>query len=626
MEKKIAEQIMKHKELYYLGVPEISDREYDLLEEQLRKINPNNPVLSFVGHQKISNKIKHDQKMLSLDKTYKKEELIKWSDGKEIISMEKIDGSSCSLIYEQGMIKIAKTRGDGTYGENISSKVLLIESIPKKIKTLTRVEIRGEIYCSKKNFSILKRELEENGEEIPSSQRNIVAGILGRKDKIRYAKYLSFYAFDILSENRSYKKEIEKIKLLIKYNFEVPPYKTITEKKDLELDLEISEKRLQETKEYLIDGIVYTYNDLELHDKLGYTAHHPRYRIAYKIAGESKAAMIEEIKWNISRFGVLTPVAVIEPTELSQAIISNVSLHNFALVKKNKIKKRDIIEVIRSGEVIPKYLKTITSSDEPIEIPRNCPNCHTQLTNDEVRLTCPNTECSERVLQEIVYFVQTIGIEDLSEKRINELIRHGLVEKIPDLFKITKDELMELDKVKEKLATKLIKNIQQVKKIDLDLFIASLGVIGGGKNTVAKIITAGHKTLEQLQSLSIEQLMEIDGFAEKSATDFCQSLKAKKRLIEDLMKQGIKINQIEQATGNRFPFSVCITGKLSRPRKVIADEVIKNGGKVMSSVTSKTDYLITNEVSASSKYKKAIELNKRIISEEELFKILTDEK
>jgi DNA ligase (NAD+) len=303
--------ILHHKELYYRGKAEISDEAYDKLEDELKNIDKENPVLKLVGHMQVDNnlKIAHQKKMLSLDKTYDEKALIKWIGKEDVISVLKIDGSSCSLIYKDGHLAMAKTRGDGSFGENITKKAMFIPDIPKAIPNQEEIEVRGEIYCTEMNFFQISKEMEKIGLEKPSSQRNIVAGLLGRKENIHLASYLSFKAFDLISDEK-YKKEHEKLDQLQLNGFVMPEYEIHKNKKDVE-------KKIQEAKEfmvkgdYLIDGLVFVYDDLKLHAELGETSHHPRYKIAFKFAGDTKTTTINSIEWGVSRNGVLTPVAFV---------------------------------------------------------------------------------------------------------------------------------------------------------------------------------------------------------------------------------------------------------------------------------------------------------------------------
>jgi DNA ligase (NAD+) len=619
--KQLEKDILKHKILYYKGESEISDEDYDDLEEALKKLDPKNKVLLNVGAPVVNNKIKHDEKMISLSKTYKIEELIKWKETNDLISTFKIDGSSCSLVYVDGELIIGKTRGDGSFGENITSKVVLLPSVLKKIKTnYSKCEIRGEVFCTDENFLILTQKMEELELDKPTSKRNIVAGLLGRKESIDLCKYLNFQAFELISDELDLKLESEKFKKLDNFGFDIPEYIIHRDENSIENTLKEAQDFML-SGNYLIDGIVFTFNILQMHEELGSTSHHPRFKMAFKFQGTSKVASIKSITWQVSRNGILTPVAEIEPIELSGAMISRVTLHNYGLVEANKLKEKDKIEIVRSGEVIPKFLSIKESSKEEFVTPSICPSCEGSLEKSYIRLICNNKKCPDKVLEEFTYFVSKIGIDDLSRKRLQEMIRVDLVKSIPELFELTEEKLLTLDKVKEKMASKIMRNINSVKEVDLLKFICSMGINGGAQSKCEKIIHSGFHKLDDFLNISVESLMAIEGFAEKSSSDFYSSLNSKKELISALIDHGFKVKEIEKRVDSKISgMRFCITGSLTRKRSEIQKAIKDNSGIVISSVSKNTDYLVTNDInSSSSKFKKALELNIPIISEDSLF-------
>lgn len=617
--------ILHHKECYYKGKPEISDERYDKLEDELKKLDPGNPVLQLVGFKQAeaTTKVEHQKKMLSLDKTYDESDLKKWIGKEDVISVFKIDGSSCSLIYEDGHLTLAKTRGDGQFGENITKKAVYIPDLPKHIGLEKNVEIRGEVYCIEEKFFHLSEEMKELKLEVPTSQRNIVAGLLGRKENIQLARFLSFKAFDVLGGPK-FKKEHEKLEYLKKLGFNTPDYTVHRAGKDL--DLRISEaKDFMGTGDYLIDGLVFVYDDLKTHEELGETSHHPRYKMAFKFQGDTKVAKINEIEWGVSRNGILTPVALIEPTELSGAVITRVTLHNFGMVKSYELKSNDKIEIIRSGEVIPKFLSVVEHSKGQFTYPQTCPSCLSPVQINDIWLYCSNELCPAKLKEEILNYVHKAGIEDISDKRLEEMLSKGLIEHIPDLYRLKEEDFLLLDKVKEKLAHKMFSNIQKTKEQALAQFISAIGVEGVSINKSEKIIANGFNTLEKFLSLSLDKLVAIEGFAEKSSGDILNSLEKKKPLIKELVSVGVNVKADEISTGEG-PLSglkFCITGELSSPRPEIEKKIKQNGGVMVSSVSKNTSYLVTNETeSSSSKFVKANSLGIPIISEEKLIKMM----
>jgi DNA ligase (NAD+) len=354
---------------------------------------------------------------------------------------------------------------------------------------------------------------------------------------------------------------------------------------------------------------------------MGSTSHHPRFKMAFKFQGVSKITKIDSIAWQVSRNGILTPIAEVTPVELSGAMISRVTLHNYGVMAQNKLKAGDEIEIIRSGEVIPKFLSVKKDSGNEYEIPKTCPSCDTKVKEVEIRLLCPNLACPARVKESILNYIQKIGIDDLSSKRLDELIRVGLVKTISDIYKIKKEELLELDKVKDKLATKLISSIEKSKEVDLVTFLSSLGISGGAYNKCEKVVLAGHDSLEKIRALTTEKLVDIEGFAEKSAEDFLTSLLEKINLIDELESLGFSFKEAVIQDGPFNKKKVCITGSLSRKRSEIEKDLREIGAIVVSSVSKNTHYLLTNDKTpSSSKFKKAIELEIPVISEEEFYK------
>jgi DNA ligase (NAD+) len=624
--KDLEKKILYHRELYYRGEPEISDAEFDQLEEKLKKLSPHHPVLMAVGAAPTGQKIKHAQKMLSLEKTYVREDLMKWIEERDVLATFKVDGSSCSLVYVDGKLSQAKTRGDGEFGEDILEKAIYIDSIPKVLSEKINCEIRGEIFCFNDSFKNLHHQMVEEKLNPPNSQRNIVAGILGRKEKHYLAKYLDFFAFELFTKDIAFKEEEEKFNKFKKWGFLLPQHIVSKKEKDIFKFLDEAQEFMNEG-DYLVDGAVISYNDSKLHIELGETAHHPRYKIAFKIQGEAKTTKIEDIEWNVSRNGICTPVAIVEKVQLSQAMVTRVTLHNWGVLNENNLKVGDSIEIVRSGEVIPKFLRVVNSVKGKFSYPQNCPSCAKALEVQDIWLCCVNSVCPEKVKEEIVYFVKTIGIDDLSHKRIEEMINQKVITDIASVYKLSKETLLTLDKVKEKMAEKLYQNIQKTKKVELLKFLTALGITGGGTNKCERIINAGYQNLDDILNLTQEQLEEIEGFAEKSAQDFLSSLKGKEKIIKSLINVGFEFTntQVINELGRLKGLNVCITGALSRKRTEVEQVIKSHGGNVGSSVTSKTSYLVTNEqTSSSSKFKKAKELNIAVLTEEELYKMLED--
>ena len=626
----LADQILHHKQLYYSGKPEISDAEYDQLEDKLRKLSPHHPALEFVGTEVTtsSKKVSHANPMLSLAKTYDLDELERWLKDYSVVGMQKIDGNSLSLIYEGGSLVLAKTRGNGRVGEDVTPKSRWIADLIPQLSSPYDVEIRGELFCSESNFIRLAKEFSALGLEKPTSPRNIVAGLLGRKSHLYLARYFSFYAFDVISEDSDlqFNTEMDKFTWLEKTGFNLPGpalLKNISEVKEFLDEVKV----IMNQGEVGLDGAVFSYNDLNLHTELGNTSHHPRFKMSFKWQGETAQSKVEEIIWSTSRLGIVTPVAVIEPANLSGATITHVTLHNAAHVKLYDLKKGDVIELVRSGEVIPKYLRTIKSGQGESQLPESCPECGSPLAFDDVRLRCLNAEaCPAQQSGAILNWIKCVGIDDLSEKRLGQMMDIGIVNSIPDLYRLTKDELLRLPQTKEKMADKLFKNIQASRKVDLAQFLNGLGIAGAGLTSWEKLLKE-FKSLEALQSASTDDIAGVDGFAEKSADQIVTGLKRLHPMINELFKVGVDpdVSHIPSDTGPLSGKHIAITGSLSEPRSVFEKMIRDAGGNPTSSVSKNTFAVVTSDpTSSSSKMKKARELGVQIWGEDELRDVCRD--
>lgn len=625
-QKELAEKILFHKRKYYAGVPQISDEEYDMMELELKKINPEHPVLQKVGSSLLKSKQKshHIRPMLSLEKTYSFDDLFKWIENRPIVGTYKIDGVSISLIYdEEGQLLEAKTRGDGVIGEVVTHKIHWISSIPMNNSLLKNIEVRGELYCSKDNFTDLNNEMIELGLKPANNARNIVTGLLSRKHHDELMRFFEFVAFDINSNSIS---EINKYELLDKISFKLPTHTLLNTKDEIENFIQ-SAKNFKDKGDYSIDGVVFCYNDISIHQELGNTAHHPKFKISFKWIGESAKTTIENINWFTGRLGLVTPVAQVSPVYLSGASISNLSLHNASFVINHKLKKGDEINIIRSGEVIPKFESVAFQKSKEIHdifdlIPKNCPSCKHKLIFDEVKLICTKKqECPAQKLGHIQNWANLVEIADLSEKRIEHMIESHLVDSPSDLYKLTIEDLLTLPLTDKKMATKLYANIQQTNNIPLKKFLAGLNILGMGISNWEKILFHYPK-LEDILKLNSENIININGFSTIRATNLLQSLDDQRQEIQKLLSLGVTPIESIVAQGKLSGQIIAITGTFASPRKEIEDWIKENGGQCTSSVSSKTTHLLISDLeSQSSKAKKARELNLPLINLEMLKKL-----
>jgi DNA ligase (NAD+) len=628
----LAELVLKHKRLYYAGKPEISDREFDELEDELRRTAPDHPALAAVGTAPETDlpKVRHEEPMLSLQKTYEISELVRWASESTVVGTLKVDGVSMALVYEKGALVQAKTRGNGVVGEDVTPKVRWVpDALPRladpKAAKDARLEIRGEMYCTESQFLKLSDRMAELGLERPTSPRNIVAGLMGRKTHLDLARYFNFFAFVVVdgAVHLGVKTETEQFAWLGRQGFRLPRPATLQGAEAVEGYL-AEAKRLMSEDEVPIDGVVFGLDDLAKQKELGATSHHPRYKMSFKWQGETATSTVEDVTWATSRLGIVTPVAVIAPVFLSGATLTNVTLHNAAHVKMYNLKRGDKIEIVRSGEVIPKFLQVVEPGRGEYSWPSECPACGEPLTFDDVRLKCTATAtCPAQQSGAVLNWIRSAEIDDLSEKRLAPLMAEGLVKTAADLYRLRVDDFLVIPQTKEKMAAKLHANIEKSRTLPLARFLNGLGIEGAGLATWEALIEAFH-TLPRLRKATAEEIAEVEGFAEKTAGEIAAGLAARAAMIDELLAVGVKPFVEEVAAGGSLAGkTLVITGALSRPRTEVEKAIKAAGGRIASSVSKATDAVVTDDPSSdSSKMKKARSLGIAVWSEAELMRHL----
>lgn len=630
-------EIIRHKELYYSGKEEISDAEFDALEDELRRLDPDNQVLNVVGTATASSdKVSHATPMLSLSKFYEEDLLEKWMAGRTVVATPKLDGVSLSIVYgADGRLNMAKTRGDGERGENVTAKARFIEGVPHGVPMpagAVEVEVRGEVVIDDESFGRLSARMAEMGLDRPSAKRNIVAGSFSRKGGDDLCSFLKFYACDVIVRGEggadlsraTFKTETLKLQASHAMGLNAPLSMPCP-------DAATAREFLAELKHFIekgidgvaIDGAVFALDDLAAWEELGATSHHPRYKAAFKWAGETAVTTLREISWETSRLGIVTPVGVVEPVELSGARIERVTLHNAAMVRGRGLAAGARIEIIRSGEVIPKFLKVVEQGDGEVALPSACPSCGSPLTDDEVRLKCSASPlaCPAQSAGKVNHYTKTMEIDDLSDKRIEMLLDGGFVNSAADLYRLDQETMAKV--FGAKMGKKIAGNIEKSKKPPLWQFITSIGIEGVGE-VMARRAASHFGSLGKLRGASMEDLLKIDGFAGKTAEAFLTGLKAASSMIDALVAAGVTPEDAAgRAGGVLTGKSIVITGELSRPRKEIEEKIIAAGGSVSGGVSKKTFAVVTNDAgSGSSKMKKAEELGVQVWSEEKLIEII----
>ena len=703
----LKDQIRYHDHRYYsLDDPEISDREYDVLLKNLEEFEKNNPNLiskdsptQRIGSAPVSqfNTVEHIKPMLSLANVFTKDELedfytrvnkrLLTDYGYEIICEPKMDGAAVSIIYEKGHLVSALTRGDGFLGEDITSNIQTIKSIPLKLLPSDftipdHLEVRGEIFISKKDFKKLNEDAKRNNEKIFANPRNAASGSLRQLDpKITAARPLSFIAHGI--------GEIQGLEIkTVKEFFDAISKMGIPVSKLNKISYSIDDclkyyNEILETRDQIpfdIDGVVYKINNLEFQNKLGKVSRSPRWAIAHKFPAEEATTEILEVSFQVGRTGVITPVARLKPVKVGGVIVSNCTLHNIDEINRLDVKINDTVIIRRAGDVIPQIIKVIESKRHnpiDIEIPRACPACGAnvikenasdwdvfdgdkkikslgskqeaefftknhvnkdlilkEVKNDGAFLRCSaEYKCDEILKGSIIHFVsrKALDIEGLGQEIISKFIAMGYLKTAADIFKLHKykKELYELEGFGEKSINNLIKSIEISKNIDLHKFIYSLGIPDVGEST-SRSLASNFKEFKKIQDASFADLISIEDIGPKVASNIINFFKNDFvcLFIDDLLGN-VKINKIKSPTLDEMPLlnlNIVLTGKLQKySRDEIKENLLLNGAKVSSSVSKNTSLVIAGD-NAGSKLNKATELGIKVLSEDEYIELLNDPK
>ena len=616
-------EVRRHNELYFLQhAPEISDELFDQLVEILRKKKPDSFVLTELisDVREEGKKVKHAAPMLSLDKCYDEASLLSWASKFEgdVLGMPKIDGCAVSLHYDQsGKLSRAATRGSGIEGEDITANVHAVDSIPKQLK-IQNVEVRGEVYMPLSIFLKYR--------ETFANPRNLAAGAIKQKDPKKTGAYsLSFFAFDLLGTQAM--SEVEKRETLQQQKIPALEWKLLKRDEMGFYFAHILKKRA--ALDFETDGVVFKVNLLSEQKRLGNTAHHPRYALAYKFQGDADTTLLLAVEWSVSRTGAITPVGIVEPVKLSGAIVKRTSLHNVGRMEKFGVTKGATVLMMRRGGVIPHLESVIEQGNEKIETPKVCPSCGSPTKRVDDFLYCTNPKrCVKSKVGEFAHFVKALEIDGFGEKLLEQLYEQGLVTDISEFYELTFDELLQLKRMGETLATKLLRHIQEKRKLSLETFLQSLGIREVGRQAAKLLVEYGDG--EKIRSATEEELATLHGIGPVMAHEIVRGLKKKRKTIERLLKHVRLTHQPSTKKGPLSGKSFLFTGTLaSMQRKEAEDRVEASGGVMAQSVTKYLDYLVVgDEGGAGSKLTKAEQLVKKggkvkIISEKEFLKIIT---
>ncbi len=639
--KKKVELLNKYAYEYYtLDNPSVTDEEYDKLYHEVLEYETKNPdkILENSPTQKVGYKIldqfqkaKHLTKMWSMQDIFNEKELIEWVNRvKKSVEVNnfyiepKFDGASLNLIYDNGKLIQAITRGNGEIGEDVTNNAFVIKSIPKNIEYKELIEIRGEIVIKKKDFEKINQERLKNNEEPFSNPRNAASGSLRQLDnKITAKRNLEFYPWGVGKNTLNYNSYFEMMSFIYSLGFNENPKRALV--KTIE---EIMQKynefiEFRDNFEMMLDGMVIKIDEIDKHDILGYTIKYPKWMVAFKFPAVEKRTILEDVILQVGRTGVITPVAIVKPVEIDGAIISRATLHNFDEIEKMDLRIKDEIIIIRSGDVIPKITKVVKhNSDIKITRPTNCPECGSELLDEGALIKCQNLSCPARIINSIIHFVSKgcMNIDGLGKKIVELLVNKGIIKDVIDLYHLDKNQLLSLEGFKEKKVNNILNAIENSKNIECYRFINALGIEHIGEVASKKLC---EKFGVDFLDVTKEEILEIDGFGEEMANSLLEFIRVNKDKIIKL-KEIINPKNPEKKETKENPFlnkTIVLTGSMNKPRNEIKKMLEDLGAKVTSSVSKKTDFVIYGE-DAGSKYDKAISLGVKTITEEEMWKML----
>jgi DNA ligase (NAD+) len=648
---KLRELIRKYDYYYYvLNNPLVSDAEYDELKRRLieleRKypelITPDSPTQR-VGAppRKEFPNVQHSIPMLSLEDARNEEEIREIYEriiklvgrNVEFCIEPKFDGTSLELIYENGVLVRAVTRGDGYVGEDVTPNARTIRTVPLRLFENVSMEIRGEVVISKENFRKLNEELINRGEKPFANPRNAAAGSLMQLDsRITAQRPLDFIVWGFGKSSIKFAKQSEFLKKAEELGFKVPKPKVV---KTLEEIIETYREWEKERDRYIyeLDGMVVKVNEIELWEKLGYTARAPRWAFAAKFKPREKTTKILGVVWQVGRTGIITPVAELQPVEIGGATVSRATLHNVEILKKLGVKIGDTVVVSRAGDVIPQIIKPIeelrTGQEREIEIPNKCPVCGGEVATEGPFLKCLNLSCPAKLSASIKHLArrEAFDIEGLGEKTSKLLVERGLVKDIADVFNLKKEDLKRLPGFSDVSAEQLVLAIERAKKIRLDRFIHALGIPGVGEAT-ARLLAEKFKTLSALMNASKFELMRIRGIGPETADAIVKffSDERNRNSIKKMLEYGVEVYWGEEKKGPLSGKVFVFTGELDCcPRSKAKEMVEELGGQTADTVSKRVHYLVVGK-DPGSKLQKAQKLGIRIISEEEFLKMIEEAK
>lgn len=660
---KLRREIRHNEYLYYvLDAPEITDVEYDRMMVRLRELEarypdsiPADSPTQRVGGRASSQftEVRHLEPLLSLGNVFSAEELRAFDERVrsglpagskvEYVMEPKIDGLACSLIYENGKLVRAATRGDGVVGENVTANVRTIRSIPLTLKVPEGeavpelLDVRGEVYMPRQAFMRLNEQRAERGESEFANPRNAAAGSLRQLDpQVTASRSLSFFAYYLVGEGAQ-PKHSESLALLARYGFKVSENYKVVENIDEAIKYIGDFNELRQGLSYDTDGAVIKVNDVYQQRILGATGKDPRWATAYKYPPEQAETTLEDIDWRVGRTGVLTPTAVLTPVKLSGSVISRATLHNEDFIRAKDIRIGDRVIINKAGEIIPEVLRVVvekrTGDEKEVEIPSLCPECgwRVERQGEEAAIRCTNPHCPALGREGLIHFVSrdAMNIDGCGPSVINALLDAGLVRDAADLYSLRKEDLLKLERMGEKSADNLLAALGESKKNELDKLLFALGIRHVGAK-VARILATEFGSMEKLQQAQPEELAQIRDIGDKIAESAVTWLNvpANIDLVERLAAAGLTMTFTPPASQEDNPFfgkTLVFTGTMPTLGRAEAKTMAQDvGAKVSGSVSKKTDYVIAG-AEAGSKLEKAQQLGVTVIDEAEFLRLLKGE-
>jgi DNA ligase (NAD+) len=669
----LIKKLTEAEKAYYIdSKPVMTDIEYDKLYDRLKKLEGEYPQFKDAGSpttrvgSDIDNELPekpHSIPVLSLDKCYSTEEIKDWinksgakiSEKIEIVIEPKIDGASVVLYYEEGKLKSALTRGNGSIGNEITENIKTIRSVPLEIDYKEKLAVRGEVYIKKEDFKTFN---EKYADGQYSNPRNLASGSIRRQKSKEAAKFpLNIFLYEGFFYDNKINNHLENLIFLKKLGFPLNdnlgyfsdnegsstnlPFKNSTGGRISDIQEYVGNfSRIRKTLAYEIDGLVIKINDLKSREELGFTQHHPRWAIAFKFDAPLAETKVVSIVVQIGRGGRATPVANLEPVELSGSVISRATLHNQDYINSIGVNAGDTVSISKRGDVIPAVEEVLEKGDNPSPycIPDQCPSCGTKLIEDGAHLFCPNDNCTKRLLGTLQFFVSRgqMDIETLGDKTLEFLFEKGFVKYIPDIYTFDYNKLLGFEGFKEKKISNIIQSVETSKKKDFITVLYSLGLKDVGKK-VSELIVNKYRDIDAIlktaEKRNTEELVSIDGIGDTLANSIINHFTSKPviKLIDDLKKSGLNFKQetISTQSENQFLKGTkwVITGSFEnfKPRDIAGGLIKKYGGELSESVSSKTTFLLCG-IEAGSKLDKAKNLGIKIIDEKTFLKIIEMEK